>query len=283
MIFLKSIDTVENAVLIMEKRLQEELLIKDGKVQEKKLWNNTYIKKQIDKREGGGKFSIQDHIRAMVYSMLTSGASWSRIDSTIEYETGCLLLIDDIFYQYDVDTLLNTDPMVLVKRITENKLGTPYIKNQMIALVGTNIVKLQTLEKEYGNIDVFYQKFIDNDHTLKSLVKALSTAGKPNKYIQLDVALNAEYLRNVGYDIAKPDRHICRILGSERLGLHSNIEVPKYEAFDIVAEIANRLNKHTAEVDFILWSYCADGYGQICTLNNPKCEKCSIKKCMRKD
>lgn len=38
-----------------------------------KLWENTYIKRQIDKRNGKGSFSINDHIRAMVYSMLSGG------------------------------------------------------------------------------------------------------------------------------------------------------------------------------------------------------------------
>ncbi len=135
---MKNIDKVANAVLLMDKQLREELLIKDGTVQAKKLWENTYIKKQIDKRENGGTFTIQDHIRAMVYSMLTSGASWNRVEPSIDVETGRVLLIDEIFYQYDVDTLLNTDPMDLVERVKQHKLGTQYIKNQMVALIGTN-------------------------------------------------------------------------------------------------------------------------------------------------
>lgn len=279
---MKNIDKVANAVLLMDKQLREELLIKDGTVQAKKLWENTYIKKQIDKRENGGTFTIQDHIRAMVYSMLTSGASWNRVEPSIDIETGRVLLIDEIFYQYDVDTLLNTDPMDLVDRVKQHKLGTQYIKNQMVALIGTNIGKLQSLEKEYGSIDNFYQEFIVTDPTLKTLIKTLSAEGKPHKYVQLDVALNAEYLRNVGYDIAKPDRHICRILGSKNLGCSDSEITSIYEAFDIVAEIAKVLGKHTAEVDYILWSYCANGYGEICTVNKPKCDICVVKHCKNK-
>ena len=271
---MKNIDKVANAVLLMDKQLREELLIKDGTVQAKKLWENTYIKKQIDKRENGGTFTIQDHIRAMVYSMLTSGASWNRVEPSIDIETGRVLLIDEIFYQYDVDTLLNTDPMDLVERVKQHKLGTQYIKNQMVALIGTNIGTLQSLEKEYGSVDNFYQGFIDTDPTLKTLIKTLSAEGKPHKYVQLDVALNAEYLRNVGYDITKPDRHICRILGGKNLGCSDSEITSIYEAFDIVAEIAKVLGKHTAEVDYILWSYCANGYGEICTVNKPNCDIC---------
>ena len=271
---MKNIDKVANAVLLMNKQLREELLVNDGTVQAKKLWENTYIKKQIDKRENGGTFTIQDHIRAMVYSMLTSGASWNRVEPSIDIETGRVLLIDEIFYQYDVDTLLNTDPMDLVERVKQHKLGTQYIKNQMVSLIGTNIGKLQSLEKEYGSIDNFYQKSIDTDPTLKTLVKELSAENKPHKFLQLGEALTAEYLRNVGYDISKPDRHICRILGSKNLGCSDSEITSINEAFDIVAEIAKVLGKHTAEVDYILWSYCANGYGEICTVNKPNCDIC---------
>lgn len=275
MIFLRDIKSIAKSVLEMDKQLRQELFIKDGKTDEKQLWENTYIKKQIDKRNKGGIFTVSDHIRGMVYSMLTSGASWYRTEPYIDIDTGRITVIDEIFCQYDVDTLLNIDPMTLVDKVKSYKLGTPYIKNQIVALIGTNIGKLQSLEKEYGSVDKFYQKFIDIDPTLKTLIKILSAEGKPYKYVQLDVALNAEYLRNVGYDIAKPDRHICRILGSEFLGCHDHVEVPKYEAFDIVSEIAACLHKPTAEVDYILWSYCASGFGEICIKNNPKCDRCS--------
>ena len=63
---MNNIDKVANAVLLMDKQLREELLIIDGAVQAKKLWENTYIKKQIDKRVNGGTFTISDHICAMV-------------------------------------------------------------------------------------------------------------------------------------------------------------------------------------------------------------------------
>ncbi len=280
---MNNIDKVANAVLLMDKQLREELLIKDGTVQAKKLWENTYIKKQIDKRGSGGTFTIQDHICAMVYSMLTSGASWNRVEPSLDIETGRIKIIDEIFCQYDADTLLNTAPMILVDKVKEQKLGTPYIKNQMIAFVGTNIGKMQLLEKDYGSIDVFYQEFIDTDPTLKALVKELSDKGKPHKYVQMGAALTSEYLKNVGYDIAKPDRHICRILGSKVLGCSDREIAHTDEAFDIVAEIAEAAGKRIAEVDYILWSYCANGYGSICTKRKLKCDRCVAENICKKE
>ena len=95
--------------------------------------------------------------------------------------------------------------------------------------------------------------------------------------------LNAEYLRNVGYDIAKPDRHICRILGCNYLGCSEHEIVPIYEAFDIVRELAEHMDKNVAEVDYILWSYCAEGYGGVCRKGKENCEICVANKfCKRK-
>lgn len=58
---------VAAAVLRMDKQLRNELLIKDGTPQLHKYWENTYIKKQICRRESGDAFGLKDHIRAMVY------------------------------------------------------------------------------------------------------------------------------------------------------------------------------------------------------------------------
>lgn len=275
---MNSIDKVATAVRLMDKHLREELLIKDGVLQSKKLWENTYIKKQIDKRMNSSTFTIQDHIRAMVYSMLSSGASWKRVEPGIDINTGRITHIDEILCQYDVDTLLNSDPMMLVEKIKRQTLGTQYTKNQMYALIEHNIPQMLSLEKEYGSIDNFYQHFINADTSLRTLILILSTNDSKYKYAQMGEALIAEYLRNVGYDIAKPDRHIRRILGSKVLGCSDSDITPINGAFDLVTEIAKVTGKQIAEVDYILWSYCATGYGEICTTRHPKCAVCVARK-----
>lgn len=243
---------------------------------------NIYIKKQLDKRRDGGAFTVSDHIRGMVYSMLTSGAAWNRLEPHIDTATGQITVIDEIFCQYDVTALQSADPAVLVSRVKEYRLGTPYLTNQINALIGVNIGKLLAIKKEYGSVDHFYQSLADKNDNLKALVRELATAGKPYKFAQLGEALTAEYLKNVGYDIGKPDRHICRILGSEYLGCSQRKYAAPYEAIDIIAGIAKSLNKPAAEVDYILWAYCANGFGEVCTKGKPKCDKCVVNKCKNK-
>ena len=265
------------AVEQMDKQLRSDLLLKDGVLQKKKLWENTYIKHQIDRRTDGGTFTINDHIRAMVYSMLSSGIKWERVEDSIDIKTGKIASIDEIFRDYDVDYLLQCNPDQLADEIKKLGCAGQSTRKQMKALVSVNINRLIKIENDNGSIDAYYQKFIDEDATLKTLVKQLADPKSDDKLIEMAEALIAEYLKNVGYDIAKPDRHICRILGSKILGCSEYEEVPVYEAFDIVSEIAREMNKTAAEVDYILWSYCADGYGEICTKDNPKCDICAAK------
>lgn len=264
-----SIKKVSESVVLMDEYLRKEL-------SKKKLWEHTFIKHQIDKRKNGGTFTANDHIRAMVYSMLSSGISWDRVENQIDEETGKILPIDEVFHQYDTDFLLKADHEFLGNEIIKLHCGSQYTMKQTEALVKVNICKLINLQKNYGSIDAFYSKFITADNSLKELVKTLSSANSENKFAQMGEALVCEYLKNVGYEIAKPDRHVKRILGSKVLGCSEDEIVDSYEAIDIVAEIAEKVGKSPAEVDYILWSYCANGFGEICTVKNPKCATCVV-------
>ena len=272
-----NIRNAANSVLAMDNHLRNDLLKKDGKLQEKKLWENTFIKHQIDRRKQGGTFSIEDHIRAMVYSMLSSGISWQRVEGGIDNDTGKSIPIDEIFHQYSVEKIMQFSPEELRDKIKELHCASLQTLAQMKALLKANIPKLLAIEEQHCSIDNFYQHFINADPSLNTLVLVLSEKNSKYNLSQMGEALTAEYLRNVGYDISKPDRHIRRILGSKYLGCSEFEIVPIYEAFDIVAEIAAELGKPVAKVDYILWSYCANGYGEICTLNKPKCENCVAK------
>ena len=247
----------------------------------KKLWENTHVKKQIEKREQGKHFTISDHIRGMVYAMLSSGISWERVEKDIDESTGRILSIDQIFQNYDADTLLSCSVETLKEEIKVQRLAGISTNNQLKGLIPDNIRKLKQWEDTFGSIDSYYKRFIEKDSSYQTLIETLSQSDSENKMKQLSEALTAEYLRNVGYDLAKPDRHVRRILGNSILACSEQEIVPVFEAMEIVREIAGILNRHVAEVDYILWSYCAKGYGEICTSRRPLCCDCVIRKYCR--
>lgn len=263
-----------NIISAMEHHLRDDLLSND----KNKLWENTYIKHQIDRRKEKGLFSIRDHIRAMVYSMLSSGVAWNRIANRTDNTTGEIKAVDEIFYDYVPEQILKCTPEQLRDSLKDIHCASRYTRRQMNALINVNIPKLLMFEQEYGMIECYYKNLIEQDKTMIILVNALSDTKSKDKMSQMGIALVCEYLRNVGCDIPKPDRHIRRILGSDTLAFSSNSPATPFEVFDIISKIAVQLNKSVAEIDYILWSYCATGYGEICTIAKSKCDICIAKK-----
>lgn len=89
--------------------------------------------------------------------------------------------IDDIFHNYDVEYLLNCDSDKLANSIRDFGCSSQSTWKQMKALISKNITILISLEQEYGSIDSYYQKFIDKDNTLKTLVKQLADPQSEDK------------------------------------------------------------------------------------------------------
>jgi len=243
-------------------------------------WDGFYIKHQIEKRDQGESFTLQDHIRGMVYSLLSSQTPWIRIETN-------KTAIDDIFCGYIPDQLAAKDPILINDQLKEIKCGSLNRKKQMQALAG-NIEKMAMMDQQAGGIDAFYSRLLTNSantHPFEKLIRCLAF-DKQYKLNQMGIPLIAEYLRNVGYDIPKPDRHIMRILGPEHLNEH-NRKAPSgegwkpddlFEAFRIIEDYSKATGFRQAYIDYLLWSYCADGYGQICTKEKPNCQQCRIKK-----
>lgn len=245
-----------------------------SKLTEGQLFENTHIAKQIKRREQGGIYTLADHIRGMAYAMLSSGIPWKQVETGIDEKTGRITALDEILYNYEPDMLLFADPGDLRDKIKAHKWASQSTLKQMNGLIHTNIKKLIGFQEKSGSVDAYYQQFIEKDSTYQSLITNLAGPASKDKFAEMGEALTAEYLRNVGYDMSKPDRHICRILGSNHLGCSDFEVVPVFEAMEIVNQIAVICERRAAEVDYILWSYCANGYGEICTAQKPKCRVC---------
>jgi len=134
-----------------------------------------------------------------------------------------------------------------------------------------NINVFNRLIDEHGSLDEFVtsQPFIE-------IIGMLSDPGSHYKLRSLGKRLTAEYLRNVGIDCPKPDLHMCRLFGGKRLGISSKDEASYSEVFQAIAEMSEKTGYSQARIDNILWSYCAKGYGEVCS-SEAKCKECVIQ------
>ena len=218
----------------------------------------------IEERNKGKLFAKRDHIKAMIYALLTNQTVWSRIQPLLPS-------IDRIFHDYDAEYLKAEDPDNLAEELFYLKCGNMSTRKQMNALKG-NIEVFERLEHEYGAID----KYIIS-HSPKELVAAFSDADSEYKLGMMGEALVWEYLRNIGIDGVKPDTHIRRFLSGNRMGKPLVSSPATVE--DVYRQV-DKLSKKTgllkAEIDNLIWSFCAEGYGEICTAR-PHCDRCPIR------
>lgn len=234
-------------------------------------WENTYICHQVQRRKSGEPMELEtmDYIRAMTYAILSNSTNWCRIAHDADPQTGRLRNVDKAL-KARVD-----NEQDLSAAFEENRVRFRFKKRQIPA-VEANIRSL----KKAADLPAKYAKMSANGADFWPLVQAIAN-GKPEdgyKLAQIGPALACEYLRNLGYDIPKPDRHLCRLLGSERLQFFNQPIPESEEVYNLVRRVANssKSNYGPAQADYILWSYCAIGYGNMCNGKNRACKDCCL-------
>ena len=224
------------------------------------------IERVQEKRKNKVDFSLTEHVKAMVYSMLSNNRPWDGIAKNSEK-------IDAIFQNFNIHYLLTASPEELEQKLKEIKCGNRQIKNQMLNLSG-NIKTLQRIASDFGTIDNYY-----NTTATDTLIKSLSVSGQKYKLKYMGVPLVCEYLKGVGIDIIKPDQHVCRIIG--RLGYSKHNPATIQEALDVCKAIADEYNLPQVVVDTVFWQYCAKDKFEICS-DTPKCKYCGVQNCPNK-
>jgi len=216
----------------------------------------------MDLRASGVVFTIEDHIKGMIYSLLSAQTVWDNIEKHKPQ-------IDDLFFHYDPAIILEHDYTYFVDGLAKIRCRSR-LTNKQMKVLHDNIRTMQRIEEEHGSID----SFVTSMDQL-TLVNMLSFSGSKYKLKQMGDALVWEYLRNIGVDGAKPDVHMKRILGSNRLGVSRLPEATNDEVIATIQKLSEETGFWMAQIDYLFWCYCATGKGEICTAN-PNCHSCVI-------
>jgi len=237
-------------------------LIKDY-LDERGLLCESSIDKAICERENGKTYNLSDHVRGLIYSLLTNQTSWKRIVPHLEE-------VDEIFYQYDIKRIKACPSSHFSDALFSIKCGNRKTSAQMDAL-HDNIAVFERIIAEYGSMDTFVTSAPAHE-----IVTALSASNSEYKLRQVGEALAWEYIRNVGIDGAKPDLHLRRFFGRNRLAASAHDSASVSEVINAVSELSKATGLSMAAIDNLIWSYCADGYGEVCTAT-PFCAECVIR------
>ncbi len=224
-------------------------------------FENHDLIRNIKARKEGKQFTFEDNIKGLIYAQLGNQTKWINIAPKLPE-------IDKLFYYYDKNKILTTPADYFYEGIFKLKCGNIATKKQMMSL-NYNINMLENISSNFGSLDAFYERY-----SAHKIARMISDGKYKLKFI--GYALAWEFLRNVGIDGAKPDLHMRRILGGNRLGYAVNLIATETEAIKAFDDISRNTKYLKSYIDIVLWSYCADGYGEVCT-SNPKCYKCVIR------
>lgn len=217
----------------------------------------------IEGRKNGKVFSNEEHLRGIIFSLLSSQRPWGPILQNKKN-------ICEIFHNFDLDYIANTDPSLFEDSIRSIKCGNKSIHRQMSSLPQI-VAKLKDISNQFSSADMF----VNSDKPI-IIAKKMSTNGK-FKIPELGLALALEYLRNVGINVAKPDTQLCRLFGRDRLGLSSKTPAKPEEVVEIIDNIATETNMSPAKLGTMFWLICAKDYGHICSSNTPSCLLCMFQ------
>lgn len=215
----------------------------------------------LSRKRMGDTFSLQEHVKGLILAQLSNQRSWASIAEKLPE-------LQQVFFGYDPDLLVNADSTALERRVRDISCGNRQITKQMASL-GDNIKTLRRIDERHESLDAF----ICSDVPIV-IANKLASPG-PYKLKHIGVTLAMEYLRNVGIDAAKPDVHLCRILSAERLG-HCSSTPSEREVAECVAHLAREAGTSATYLDNLLWLVCADGYGEVCRAQ-PRCLLCSMR------
>ncbi len=220
------------------------------------------ILEAVSARNNGKVFSFAEHLKGFIYAQLSALVSWKKIkDNQTKF--------NELFCNFDRNKLKEQAADFLIEEIKKLKCYSPYTtKNQMHALKA-NVETFEKIEQDFGSLE----KFITHT-TPVNIIKLLADSKSTYKLKYSGVALVCEYLRNVGIDVIKPDVHLKRILGAERLNIVKSKS--DYAVITEYKKLSDEIGISQVKMDYLLWNYCSKGYGEVCTAK-PKCEKCVIK------
>ncbi len=235
----------------------KQFLEKNGK------FDQANVEKYVIQRKNGKQFSFEDHIRGLIYSLLSNQRRWDSIKPKLH-------LIDEIFFGYDSDKIQAHSGEYFCNELVKIKAGNRQIAAQMNALQ-ENIKTLRLIEEKFGNIDNFITSDVPNN-----IVKSLSAAHKQYKLKCVGPALAWEYIRNVGIEGVKPDVHLRRFLGKARMGMSEKNIASEREVIAQAEELKKSTGYSLTVIDALIWNYCADGGVEICS-ETLKCGQCCCR------
>ncbi len=220
---------------------------------------------RVQDRRRGKTFSDEEIFEGIVKAVLSNATDWSGIQQILPELSLRFGGFDIAWYSHLTKTYIAND---LVPWFRSHGAGAQYLERNLNFLVRT-ASKLADRKAQYGNLENYLSgllKSLGGDAI--NLAKALG-ASSTHKLDGLGIPIAAEALKNIGYDVGKPDRHINRAFGcfglqtfgnwQDRSGTKAPIatRTELLSVMGTLGEFADNLKVEATLVDNAIWLLCA--------------------------
>ena len=164
----------------------------------------------VEARTAGREWSDEDTFRGLLLAVLSNNTDWSKIE---RIQTD----LSDLFSGFDLKSYAELPPWEIADRFLpwflERKAGSVTLERDLVNLIGTARL-LTEHSRIHGTAESYFTSLIRQlDGDPKQAALRLGSRSE-YKLPAFGVSLAAEALKNLGYDVAKPDRHVTRAVAS---------------------------------------------------------------------
>jgi hypothetical protein len=218
------------------------------------------------KRKAEVPFSDAEIFEGMLKAVLSNATNWQRVMENLS-------VLPELFSDFSLASYAGKSNDYVAETLMPwfrgRKAASLTLKADLERLILTSR-KLHEWSLAYGSADSFFDTVIrEAEHDMVKAVELLGTPGSRYKLPGMGMPLAAEALKNIGYEVAKPDRHICRALGCFGLVAFNNwpnqtaTKAPISNPNELVAsmrtieKMAAAVGQTPSYVDQAIWLLCA--------------------------
>jgi 3-methyladenine DNA glycosylase Tag len=163
----------------------------------------------VEARQRGNRWSDDQEFKALVLSVLSNSTDWAKVEKVLPD-------LDSVFSKFRLAEFAGrgqNDIMELYAWFTERRAGSITLRKDLMRLRDAARFLIKIAERT-NSLDQYFESLVLRKRDLPSVAVALGSTSSPSKLLGLRIPLAAEFLKNIGYDVSKPDRHINRAVGS---------------------------------------------------------------------
>jgi len=218
----------------------------------------------VARREAGSHWCDDQVFEALLLAVLSNNTDWAKVVCVLPE-------LRDAFSGFSLAKYAETadqDVDRFVSWFKHRNAGSMTLRRSLVGLAQTALI-LRNWSTSHGSAEHYFLDVVDSSRgDLKVAAIALGKKGSTKKLPALGVPIAAESLRNMGFDLCKPDRHVCRAMGSfgrvlfRRWTDRAGTKPPKatacemLETMTVVETIARIVGAQATFVDNAIWLLC---------------------------